>query len=186
MISVIEKFDISKEIGVKIGNSAVTFSKGGAQVSVAIRKPFKVYLEDPNCLILTCLRYPSRIKRRSLGQVRPLAGALKAKINKALSGLLFGFSKELEIVGVGFKVEHSSPKNIVLKLGFSHNLLIDIPEDLILVCPKENLLIIKSPCIESLGSFVSTLKKYKRADVYKNKGVLVKGETQLLKKFKKK
>ena len=36
---------------------------------------------------------------------------------------------------------------------------------------KENLLIIKSPCIELLGAFVSTLKKYKRVDVYKNKGV---------------
>jgi ribosomal protein L6P/L9E len=186
MISVIEKFDISKEILVKIENRVVTFSKASTQVSVVIRKPFKVYLQEPNCLILACLGYPSRIKRRSGGQLLTEAGALKSKIKKVLAGLLFGFSKELEIVGVGFKVEHHRPKKLLLKLGFSHNILVDIPDDLILVCPKENLLIIKSPCIELLGSFVSTLKKYKRVDVYKNKGVLVKGEPTILKKFKKK
>jgi large subunit ribosomal protein L6 len=186
MISVIEKFDISKEVAVKIENSVITFSKEGTQVSVAIKKPFKVYLQEPNVLILACFMYPSRIKRRSGGQLLPLAGALKARIKKALAGLLFGFSKELEIVGVGFKVEHLCPKTLLLKLGFSHNIIVDIPENLILVCPKENLLIIKSSSIELLGSFVSTLKRYKRADVYKNKGVLVKGESINLKKFKKK
>jgi ribosomal protein L6P/L9E len=98
MISVIEKFDISKEVAVKIENSVITFSKEGTQVSVAIKKPFKVYLQEPNVLIL-CFMYPSRIKRRSGGQLLPLAGALKARIKKALAGLLFGFSKELEIVG---------------------------------------------------------------------------------------
>jgi len=186
MISVIEKIDISKEVLVKIENRVVTFSKAGAQVSVVIRKPFKVYLREPNSLILACFRYPSRIKRRSGGQLLTEAGALKAKIKKVLAGLLFGFSKELEIVGVGFKVEHQHPKKLLLKLGFSHNILVDIPEDLILVCPKENLIIIKSPSIELLGSFVSTLKKHKRADVYKNKGVVVKGEPIIFKKFKKK
>lgn len=186
MVSIIEKFDIPKEVVVKIENSTINLSKKDIKASIKISKPFKVYLTDLNALVLVSFAYPSRIKKRSNGQFLARAGALKAKIKKALSGLVFGFTKELELVGVGFKAELQDPNELLLKLGFSHNILIDIPDNLNLVCPKENLLIIKSSCKESLGSFVAILKKYKAADVYKNKGILIKGDPLELKKFKKK
>jgi large subunit ribosomal protein L6 len=89
-------------------------------------------------------------------------------------------------VGVGYKAELLNLDKLVLKLGYSHDILLDIPEKLTVACPKDNILILKSYCKESLGSFVSLLKKSKTPDIYKNKGVLVIGEPLVTKKFKKK
>lgn len=115
-----------------------------------------------------------------------MGGFLKVKIAQVISGIFSGFSKELELVGVGYKVELFNPDKLILKLGYSHDILVDIPKELTVACPKDNIIILKSYCKESLGSFVSLLKKSKTPDIYKNKGVLVKGEPLFTKKFKKK
>jgi len=108
-----------------------------------------------------------------------------------------GFFISLEIRGIGYRVVLKDVENfsnekirtkqkLVLKLGYSHDVLLDIPKNIEVVCPKETLIILRSNCNESLGSFITELKKSKVPDIYKNKGVLIKGEDLLSKKFKKK
>ena len=186
MVSIIKKFDIPKEILIEIKESKVLFSNPDTKVVIRIPQPFKVDLFEDTVLCLTCATSKVELKKRSIRQLSLMGGSLKAKIAQAISGISSGFSKELELVGVGYKVELFNPDKLILKLGYSHDILVDIPKELTVACPKDNIIILKSYCKESLGSFVSLLKKSKTPDIYKNKGVLVKGEPLFTKKFKKK
>ena len=186
MFPIIEKFDIPEKISLEIQNNAIIFWNLSFKISVNIAKPFKVGFFEKDTLILTCPINLSDRRRREVRRLIPLFGSLKAKINQAISGISSGYNKEVELVGVGYKAELLRPNKLLLRLGFSHDVLIDIPDNIEVICPKETIFILKSLCKESLGSFVSLLKKCKIPDVYKNKGVLIKGENLIIKKFKKK
>jgi len=186
MVSIIKKFDIPKEISIEIKDNFVIFSNIDTKVVIIIPKPFKADFSEDTALLLSCTTLKLGLKKRSIRQLSLMGGSLKAKIAQTISGISSGFSKELELVGVGYKAELLNLDKLVLKLGYSHDILLDIPEKLTVACPKDNILILKSYCKESLGSFVSLLKKSKTLDIYKNKGVLFKGEPLITKKFKKK
>lgn len=71
-------------------------------------------------------------------------------------------------------------------LGFSHNLKLFSPVGLKLFCFKDTHVLVKSSSKSQLGKFILGVRQLKKLDVYKNKGIIVKGETLRNKKFKKK
>jgi ribosomal protein L6P/L9E len=186
MFPFIEKFDIPEKISVDIQKNVILFSNLTFKFSIIIAKPFKAVFFEEGTLAITCPINLLNCRKREVRQLIPIFGSLKAKINQTISGISSGFNEEVVLVGVGYKAELLGTNKLLLKLGYSHDILIDIPETVLVTCPKETLLILKSLCKESLGSFVSLLKKCRTPDVYKNKGVLIKGETLITKKFKKK
>jgi len=186
MFSNLEKINIPKDVSVKIEDRLITLSTSNLKASVKMPKVFKAYLSEERSLVLSNSLHPEKITKRTFRKLVPMRGTLRAKILRAISSLSSSFSREINIVGVGYKVELLSPNTLSLKLGYSHDIVVGIPKNVDVVCPKETLLIIKSSCNESLGAFVALLKKCKTPDVYKNKGVLVKGEVLEKKKFKKK
>ena len=139
MVSIIKKFDIPKEISIEIKESKVLFSNPDTKVVIRIPQPFKVDLFEDTVLCLTCATSKVELKKRSIRQLSLMGGSLKAKIAQAISGISSGFSKELELVGVGYKVELFNPDKLILKLGYSHDILVDIPKELIVACPKDNI-----------------------------------------------
>jgi len=181
-----QKINIPKGISVEIGKNLITISNSKEKTSIRITKAFKVYLSENGSLVLCGSPLVKKVRRRIIRRLSPMTGTLRANIMSAISGLTTGFSKEIEVVGVGYKAECLSSNKLSLKLGYSHDVLIDISKNIEVVCPKETLIILRSNCNESLGSFITELKKSKVPDIYKNKGVLIKGEDLLSKKFKKK
>jgi len=83
---------------------------------------------------------------------------LKKQIEQAIFGLSVGFSKQLFLVGVGYKVYLENSSYIIFKLGFSHIMRVIIPKGIQVFCPKETQLIIQSSSNNLIGNFV---KKYK-------------------------
>lgn len=117
---------------------------------------------------------------------KPRLRTLKKKIEEAFSGVSVGFSKQLNLLGVGYKCAFFSPFTIVLKLGFSHDIVIYSFTTTVTFCPLENLIILRGFSKIILSSLVIRLQKAKLLDFYKVKGVLLREQLVLKKKFKKK
>ena len=104
-------------------------------------------------------------------------------IQQKIKGLLQEFKIRLILKGIGFKAIIEK-KKLILKLGFSHNILISIPPN-ITIRNQSNILIFSSIDYIFLSQFVHYIRKYKKPEPYKGKGLLLKTEKILLKEGKK-
>lgn len=96
--------------------------------------------------------------------------------------------KKLKLVGVGFRatlIEKFSLKILELKLGYSHQIFINIPTNLSVVCPKGNKILIIGNCQQTVNKLSTLIRFYRIPDSYKGKGVLYENEKIILKEGKK-
>lgn len=100
-----------------------------------------------------------------------------------IRGVLQGFKTNLLLKGIGFKTSIEKNK-LILKLGFSHNIIILIPDN-IKIINQTNILIFNSIDFIALNQFVHYIKNYKKPEPYKGKGFLLKNEKILQKEGKK-
>lgn len=100
-----------------------------------------------------------------------------------IKGVLQGFKLNLILKGIGFKsfIENN---NLILKLGFSHNIIISIPNNIQIINQSNNL-IFNSIDFIYLTQFVHYIKSFKKPEPYKGKGLLLKNEKILKKEGKK-
>lgn len=106
---------------------------------------------------------------------RAMWGTARNVINGMVKGVTTGFQKELEVNGVGYRATIKG-KYLNLTLGKSHNTKIEIPGDIKVEVPKQNVIILESHDKEKLGQFVATIKKQRPPEPYKGKGIKLKGE----------
>jgi len=107
-------------------------------------------------------------------------------IQQAIVGINFGYINRLSFVGVGYRVESLSDKEITLKLGYSHLISVKIPSSIKVYSPKKSTLILKSFDLQKLNLFTARIRSHRFPDVYKGKGILFKNETIRLKSGKNK
>lgn len=114
---------------------------------------------------------------------RSLHGLNRTLINNAVVGVSIGFSKQLEIVGVGYraKVERN---RLELNLGYSKPVVFKIPEDIEIVCDKPTLITVKGINKQRVGQVADEIRRFREPEPYKLKGIRYVGE-RLIKKEKK-
>ncbi len=110
-------------------------------------------------------------------------GTYAAHLRNLITGVTEGFTKVLEIEGVGYRAEIKNSQ-LILNVGFSHSVQLDIPEG-IEVEVKKNDIIMKSADKELLGQFAANVRKVKKPEPYKGKGIRYKGEFIIRKQGKK-
>ena len=91
-------------------------------------------------------------------------------------GISQGFQVNLKIVGVGYRASVENKKNLVLKLGFSHLINLEIPKTITVSNPKPTRLILRSNNLSELMQYAARIRSYKEPEPYKGKGILYKGE----------
>lgn len=105
-----------------------------------------------------------------------LSGTIRARIQNMVSGVVKEFEKVLEITGVGFKGEVKG-KQISLNVGFSHPVLVDIPEGIKMSFdPKQTTLTIKGIDREAVGNIAAQIRRIKKTEPYKGTGIKYQGE----------
>jgi ribosomal protein L6P/L9E len=112
---------------------------------------------------------------------------LTKQINLAINGVVKFYYKKLTITGIGFKgwlVD--SKKKITLKIGYSKNILLKIPNEVIIIFLKPSLIIVKGPSKEITNFVAAQIRFLKRINIYKNKGILNENEIVQLKPGKQK
>ncbi len=117
-----------------------------------------------------------------LPSVRALHGLVRALLANAVSGVTSGFKRELDIVGVGYKAELKGPRELVLSLGFSHQVTYKAPEGVaISYDAKANRLTIEGVDKQRVGQVAAEIRSVRPPDVYKGKGVKYSDEVLKLK-----
>ncbi|MBI5005198.1 MAG: 50S ribosomal protein L6 [Candidatus Lloydbacteria bacterium] len=116
-------------------------------------------------------------------QTKMMWGTTMAHIKNMLEGVNRPFTKKLLIEGVGFRAELSG-KDLKLALGFSHPVLVRIPEGVSAVVEK-NAITVSGIDKELVGQFAATIRAYKKPEPYKGKGIRYETETIRRKQGKK-
>ena len=114
-------------------------------------------------------------------QNRSLHGLTRTLVSNMVVGVTDGFSKELEIIGVGYRAEALSPTQLRLALGFSHPVLMDAPEGITFEVPAPTRVIVKGIDKEVVGQVAANIRAVRKPEPYKGKGVRYLGEKVLRK-----
>lgn len=119
------------------------------------------------------------------GSVRAKAlwGTYAAHLNNMVKGVTEGFVKKLELEGVGYRAEVQGDK-IKLSVGFSHPVFLTAPQGVTMVGEK-NLITISGADIDAVGQFAADVRKVKKPEPYKGKGIHYVGEYIIRKQGKK-
>ena len=113
------------------------------------------------------------------GQQRSFHGLARALAANAVKGVSEGFKKELEIVGVGYRVEFKGT-SLIFTLGFSHPIEYPIPDGIEVKVEKQTRIAVSGVDRQQVGQVAAVIRSLRKPDPYKNKGIRYLGE--LLKK----
>ena len=102
-------------------------------------------------------------------------GLARTLINNMVIGVTQGYEKKLELVGVGYKVEKKG-NVLVLNLGFSHPIEMEDPEGITTEAPSNTEVIVKGIDKALVGNYAANIRKWRKPEPYKGKGVKYAGE----------
>ena len=123
--------------------------------------------------VQTCALPISRIS--DVKSYRMRHGLVRAIIQNMVTGVTEGFSKELEINGVGFKAQITG-KELILNLGFSHPVEFKVPEEITIEVPKPTQITIKGIDKQLVGQVAAEIRDFYKPEPYKGKGIRYVGE----------
>jgi large subunit ribosomal protein L6 len=109
-------------------------------------------------------------------QNRALHGLTRSLVANMVAGVTAGYTKELEIVGVGYRALAKGPSSLELALGFSHPVLFDAPEGVTFEVPTPTRILVRGIDKEKVGQTAADIRKIRKPEPYKGKGVRYAGE----------
>ena len=165
----------------RIGNKPIAIPAGvevklnGAEVAVKgpkgeLKNTFNSEIAikvEGNEVIVT---RPSDVKEH-----RSLHGLTRTLIANMIQGVTTGYSKELEVNGVGYRVAKQG-KDLVMNLGFSHQVIMPEIEGITIDVPNPNLVVISGPDKQVVGQFAAEVREKRPPEPYKGKGIRYQGE----------
>jgi large subunit ribosomal protein L6 len=167
-MSRIGKQPIGIPSGVRVSMDERSVTLEGPKGRLTLSLPYGVKAEQSGDQIF--------IKRISdIKDHRMKHGLIRALTNNMLKGVVEGFSKDLEIQGVGFKAQINGNK-LVLNLGFSHPIEFDIPEGINIQVPKPTQISIQGIDKQLVGETAAKIRAFYRPEPYKGKGIRYAGE----------
>jgi large subunit ribosomal protein L6 len=107
---------------------------------------------------------------------RALHGLVRSLVNNMVVGVTQGFTKELEIVGVGYRATAQGPSKLDLALGFSHPVAYQAPDGVTFEVPAPNRIAVKGIDKELVGQVAANIRKIRKPEPYKGKGIRYAGE----------
>ena len=152
------------KVDIKPDSVVVTGPKG----SVANPIPPGIRFETRDKQILA-------IRKDDSGPQRAFHGLARALVANAVKGVTAGFSKELDIVGVGYRAE-AKKNSVVFTLGFSHPIEYPIPPGINITVDKQTKLVVSGVDRQQVGQVAANIRSLKKPDPYKNKGIRYTGE----------
>jgi len=160
--------------GVTVTMDGDSVTVTGPQGSLARRLPAGISItQDGDVLVVS--RLDDERRQRSLH------GLTRSLVANMVTGVTQGFSKELEIVGVGYRANAKGPGALDLALGFSHSVPVDAPEGITFDVPSPTRIVVKGIDKEKVGQVAADIRKIRKPEPYKGKGVRYAGERVLRK-----
>ena len=101
---------------------------------------------------------------------RSLHGLTRTLVNNMVVGVTEGYSKNLEVNGVGYRVQKQG-KNLVMNLGFSHQVIMPEIDGITIDVPNPNAIVISGPDKQKVGQFAAEVREKRPPEPYKGKGI---------------
>lgn len=147
-------------------DNKVTVKGPKGELERSFHKDMVIKLENG---VLTVER-PSDIK-----MFRSLHGLTRTLISNMVVGVTEGFTKNLEINGVGYRAAQAG-SNVNLSLGFSHPVIVEPPAGITLQVPAPNKIVVSGINKEEVGAMAAKIRGYREPEPYKGKGIRYEGE----------
>jgi large subunit ribosomal protein L6 len=160
-----KSINIPEGVEVKIENDILRAKSSRGEAFLVIPDSLKMEISNSSLNVS-----PIRDEK----DTKALWGTTRAHLNNLIKGLTQGFQKDLEIEGVGYRVNVEG-KNLVLKVGYINPVSLEIPDD-IEVKIEKNSISVSGNSKEKVGQFAAKIKAVKPVEPYKGKGIHYKGE----------
>jgi large subunit ribosomal protein L6 len=165
----------------RIGNQPVAFSSGvkialngsvldveGAKAKLSMKLPPLVAVDIEDSRVVVKRTDDTRESNAMQGLARSL-------INNMVIGVTEGFKKELQIVGVGYRAQ-ASGSNLTLNLGYSHPIEYKVPEGVNVAVAENTKITVEGADKQMVGEVAATIRKFRKPEPYKGKGIRYVGE----------
>src|SRR6476619_7144938 len=158
--------ELPKGVTVKIEGNTVAVQGPKGKLDTPLPRGIKVEKKDGHIVAIR--------ENDSQSAVHGLARAL---VNNAVEGVTKGWTRELEIVGIGYRAEMKGKNMVVFSLGYSHPIEYPLPTGVeVAVDPKQTRLTLTSIDRQKVGQVAAEMRSLRPPDPYKNKGVRYAGE----------
>ena len=102
-------------------------------------------------------------------------GLTRTLLANMVEGVSNGFSKKLQLVGVGYRAALKG-KDLEMQLGYSHPVLVEAPENITFEVPSQTEIVVSGPSKEQVGQVAANIRKWRKPEPYKGKGIRYEGE----------
>lgn len=168
--------NIPAGVEVKLNSQLLTVKGKNGELSREIHNAVEVN-QDANALTF--------VPRTGVANADAQAGTARALVNAMVIGVTEGFTKKLQLVGVGYRAQMKG--NVVaLSLGYSHPIEHTLPAGVTGECPSQTEIVLKSADKQLIGQVAADIRAYRRPEPYKGKGVRYSDEVVRTKEAKKK
>jgi len=157
---------VPKEVKVNIQGNTVAVQGPKGKLETHLPNGIRVEQKDGHLLAI-----------RENDNQAALHGLARALVNNAVEGVTKGWTRELEIVGIGYRAEMKGKGTVVFSLGFSHPIEYPLPAGVeVAVDPKQTRITVSGIDRQKVGQVAAEMRALRPPDPYKNKGVRYSGE----------
>jgi large subunit ribosomal protein L6 len=153
-------------VTVKIATDAVEVQGPKGKLRQAV-PPGILFSQDAGALV-------AKLSRED-DELRKFQGLARSLVANAVAGVTEGFKKELDIVGVGYRAELKG-KQVHFALGYSHPVIFDIPPGIDIAVDKQTHIVVTGVDRQLVGQVAANIRRMRKPDPYKQKGVRYTGE----------
>ncbi|KFN44284.1 50S ribosomal protein L6 [Arenimonas oryziterrae] len=165
--------NLAKGVEIKDANGILTVK--GPKGTLTLAKPAGVDLSVDNGVV--------QLGAANLDDMK-MAGTVRAILANMITGVSEGFSRKLELVGVGYRAAMQG-KDLSLSLGFSHPTVYVAPEGITLATPTQTEILVSGTDKQLVGEVAAKIRAYRKPEPYKGKGIRYSGEKIIMKEAKK-
>lgn len=174
-MSRVAKKPINLPKGVELKEANGVLSVKGPKGSLSLAKPESVSVSINNGLVQLGAANTADLK---------MAGTMRAILANMMTGVSEGFTRKLELVGVGYRAAMQG-KDLNLSLGFSHPVVFQTPAGITLATPTQTEILISGADKQLVGEVAAKIRAYRKPEPYKGKGIRYSGEKINMKEAKK-
>lgn len=168
--------NVPEGVQVSVADNNITVKGSLGELQICRAPEIEILVSDGKVLLK-----PTEETKRS----RQIWGLFRSNVNNMIQGVSKGFTKKLEIQGVGYRAAVQG-KQLKLDVGYSHSVLYDIPDGITIACERPTDIAVTGRDKQKVGQVAAEIRSFRRPEPYKGKGIRYVGEYVRRKEGKKK
>jgi large subunit ribosomal protein L6 len=174
-MSRVAKKPINLPKGVEVSVAASNLSVKGSKGTLSLTMPANVEIKNDNGIITMV---------PATDDDMAMAGTIRAILSNMIVGVSEGFTRKLELVGVGYRANMTG-NDLNLSLGYSHPVVFACPEGITITTPTQTEILVTGADKQRVGEVAAKIRAYRKPEPYKGKGIRYSGEKIIMKEAKK-